>query len=233
MNRMDIPSRVIARFHSRIRKCATGCWLWTGAKTKGYGHLNFVERGVCRYIRVHRLQVLIRDGHLADDAVVMHTCDVPCCVNPEHLRVGTVADNVQDKMRKMRCPRGDTHSRALLTDAQVEEIIRGLLAGKRRSYYRELYAVRNGTLSYITAFSYHGWKHIWAKFPAGSKELVRSKMHSRGEHPHRAKLTEENVRDIRKLRAEGLSQHQIGKRFGVSRTAVHDIEIGKNWKHVS
>lgn len=54
--------------------------------------------------------------------VVRHTCDNPACVNPEHLLLGTHADNVQDKVSRGRQYKGPEHHSSKLTDAQVAEI---------------------------------------------------------------------------------------------------------------
>lgn len=55
----------------------------------------------------------------------------------------------------------------------------------------------------------------------------------RGSKSHRAKLTEENVVEIKKLRASGVSQYAIAARFGVTREAISRIDQGKSWAHVS
>jgi len=59
---------------------------------------------------------------LPDDAVLMHSCDVPACVNPAHLRVGTAAENVADMVAKQRHARGEQVGGALLTTADVKAI---------------------------------------------------------------------------------------------------------------
>jgi hypothetical protein len=78
---------------------ATGCTLWTGALTqKGYGDL-LVER---RHIRAHRAAWEAYRGPIPDGMHVLHKCDVPACINPDHLWLGTNVDNMADKMAKGR-----------------------------------------------------------------------------------------------------------------------------------
>ena len=77
----------------------TGCWLWTGAATaNGYGTLGVGSR----LMRATHLSVLLRDGAFPSTGLVMHRCDQPSCVNPEHLVVGTHKANVADMIGKGR-----------------------------------------------------------------------------------------------------------------------------------
>lgn len=87
------------------------CWLWTrGATAAGYGH--FKISGI--YLYAHRASYEARVGLIPDGLFVLHSCDTPACVNPDHLRVGTAQENVQDRidrgrdaqLRKTHCPQG-------------------------------------------------------------------------------------------------------------------------------
>lgn len=72
----------------------TGCWLWFGARNSdGYGHLNVGGR----LKKAHRISFEKHYRPLADGEHVLHSCDVPECVNPEHLRAGSHADNMRDR----------------------------------------------------------------------------------------------------------------------------------------
>ncbi len=96
-----------------------GCSLWTGATNrKGYGQVWF--RGSMR--QVHRVVYEAVWGAIPEGHMVMHLCDEPGCVNPDHLRTGTARDNARDRDRKGRVQRGARHGLAKLTEAKVREL---------------------------------------------------------------------------------------------------------------
>lgn len=112
-----------------------GCWLWTGYLTKkGYGELTFEGKSW----RAHRLSYKAFKGPIPDGFLVMHGCDVRCCVNPDHLGLGTAADNSEDMKRKGRTKRivGEQNVHSKLTNVAVA-IIRSTYARKEANM-REL-----------------------------------------------------------------------------------------------
>jgi len=127
---------------ARIEKYASWvgpCLVWHGHRDKdGYPVTCIKLPGdvKAKNRRVHRLVVEGRDGALAGDLVVMHTCDNPSCINPDHLRVGTHADNIRDRDQKgrgnfSRDVRGRKNPRAKLTGFDVEDIRRRHVRGVR------------------------------------------------------------------------------------------------------
>lgn len=93
------------------------CWEWTGSRTRGYGQFAFQSR---RY-KAHRVSYLLHHGPIPDGMEVCHTCDNPPCWNPEHLWVGTRAENAEDAARKGRM-QGERNAFAKLTDDDVRNI---------------------------------------------------------------------------------------------------------------
>lgn len=100
----------------------SGCWLWTGYLfSSGYGGFN-TKNG--RHTHAHRYSWTLHRGPIPDDLIVCHKCDVRCCVNPDHLFVGTYSDNANDMHAKGRnnTPRGERHVKARLTDQNIRDI---------------------------------------------------------------------------------------------------------------
>ena len=97
----------------------SGCIRFTGhLDGEGYGRI-MVSR--VKYM-AHRLSYYLNNGPIPDGYVVRHKCDNPSCINPEHLEVGTQADNIADKVSRGRQARGSGAGRAILTEESVREI---------------------------------------------------------------------------------------------------------------
>lgn len=95
---MSPAERSAAQFWAKVRR-GDGCWLWVGARINdGYGLLKRSGKTVL----AHRYAYELTHGPVPDGRVVMHTCDTPACVRPEHLRVGTNRDNSRDMAAKGR-----------------------------------------------------------------------------------------------------------------------------------
>lgn len=93
---------IVERFWDRIKRTQT-CWLWIGPGGR-YGSLGFGENQMA-----HRFSWELHYGPIPEDLFVLHSCDTPRCVRPDHLFLGTQADNIADARRKGRLAVGNRH----------------------------------------------------------------------------------------------------------------------------
>ena len=106
---------VIRRFEDKfITEPNSGCWIWFAASDdKGYGRFRIGSKldGSRQNAIAPRVSWLIYRGDLPEELCVLHRCDNPACVNPDHLFLGTHLDNMHDCVQKNRTSKGERHSR--------------------------------------------------------------------------------------------------------------------------
>ena len=137
------------RFWDKVRKTDT-CWIWTGAlNAQGYGVIDI--DGVNR--RAHRFVLEMNGQQLPSDMMVLHKCDNPPCVNPDHLFLGSQTDNVKDMRDKSRASdyftqKAHDHPASRLTEDDVENIkaLKGKISQKEIG---AMYGIAQQTVSKI------------------------------------------------------------------------------------
>ena len=119
------------RFWSKVdRGTPDACWLWqAGVNARGYGRIGWGDRHSVAL--AHRVAWELTHGAIPAGKHVLHACDIPACVNPAHLRLGTDADNMRDMLERGRswmqrrpelAARGSRNGNARFTEAQVAAI---------------------------------------------------------------------------------------------------------------
>jgi hypothetical protein len=112
----EYDKRWMERVKARCVIDPSGCWLWPGSKSeKGYGHTSYRTTTRAIHRQMYKITYAIE---LKTEQFVCHSCDVRHCCNPEHLWIGSTADNQQDSARKGRhqeikkthCPRGHAYA---------------------------------------------------------------------------------------------------------------------------
>lgn len=206
---VNLRAQDIERFWGKVDRSAgpSGCWIWTGGKfNHGYGR--FWAAG--KSIQAHRASWLLHNGGIPHDGsfhgiCVCHHCDVPACVNPNHLFLGTVNDNNQDRVNKGRSARGALSGASL----HPERMARGDRNGSRTHPECRAYGARNG-------------------------RNTKPERSPRGERHGRSKLTESQVREIRMRYANGgVTQQRLADEFGVYQTKISAAIRHQTWAHVA
>lgn len=161
----------------------SGCWLWTGAADRhGYGRMSVKRDGRWRQLGAHQVSWETYRGERGG-LCVLHRCDNPACVNPDHLFLGTMSDNSRDMVRKGR-------------NGAVTKP--GSMKGNR------------------------GWPERCPDRWLATRP--------RGERNGHAKLTWDQVCEIRRLHTERrLSQRKMAAMFSVSKGSIQQIVEGRCW----
>jgi hypothetical protein len=147
------------RFWAKVQM-SDGCWLWTGGHDEAFAYGVTSVDGV--RVRTHRRAWELTYGPIPPGLFVCHRCDVRACVRPDHLFLGTPADNLHDMWAKGRgfIPhrRGEANNKARLTVAQVQDLRRQAAAGASFRSLAAAVGVTHGTVS--AAVNRKTWKHV-------------------------------------------------------------------------
>ena len=201
----ELTDSDLKRFWSRVDKSAgpDACWPWTGATyPNGYGNFWCAGRGW----GAHRFACKIVNGpQPSNEMFACHKCDNKKCVNGSHMFWGTAQDNVDDKMNKGRhfVISGDEH----YSRRNPELVARGDRHGSKTHPDKVV----------------RGENHPWALHP----EKI-----PRGSDRWQAKLTDEQVLEIRRLCAGGMLQKDIAAIYGVTRSLISMIKTRRIWDHL-
>ena len=127
---------------------ARGCWEWRGDRSPGgYGRVRDYAR---KLLLVHRVTWSIVNGKpIPDGMVVRHSCDNPPCFNPDHLILGTHADNDHDRDVKGRTANGTRIGASKLTDGQVEQIRAMIAGGATQAHVADIFGIVQSHVSRI------------------------------------------------------------------------------------
>lgn len=136
-----------ARFWQKVH-IGEACWPWLGARTSaGYGQLVYGRHP--QKIYAHRFSYELHFGAIPHGMVICHKCDNPACVRPDHLFVGSQADNMADCSAKGRIAHGARSGSARLSEVDVLEVRRRVAAGELHRVIAADFGVARSTVSLI------------------------------------------------------------------------------------
>lgn len=131
---------------------SSGCWNWTWYKDiNGYGKVTIDSKTWL----AHRVSYIVFKGEFPDEMFICHHCDNPSCINPDHLFVGTMSDNMKDAYDKgilhpaNQFKKGEPNVNRKLTNDQVKEIKRLMGLGYQQKQVAKMYKVAPATIMRI------------------------------------------------------------------------------------
>ena len=143
------------RFWEKVEKHRK-CWLWTGAIGHHYGQIQ--NNGTL--CPAHRVSWILKYGEIPKGLQVLHRCDVPLCVRPSHLFLGTQSDNIRDAMKKGRYKVmvGSLNGKALFSESEITELRKLAQRGVSFQSLADKHKVHVKTIEKIVGR--RSWKHI-------------------------------------------------------------------------
>lgn len=133
---MKAKKTMTERFMEKVEKTSS-CWLWKGCcHERGYGYFyTGPEYSSRKMDYAHRVSLFLHKDERHDDLCVLHSCDNPKCVNPEHLSWGTQKDNMKDMSNKGRATA--TNQKLTQEDIELAMLMReeGVLVKDIASYF--------------------------------------------------------------------------------------------------
>lgn len=241
-----LSTSAIARFWSYVERLDDDdCWLWRKAVDKnGYGKFSASRHS----LRAHRVAYFLSYGVDPLEQLVCHTCDTPGCCNPNHLFLGTNQENILDARDKGRLnplsgdehglrvhpeavARGEQHPNVKLTADQAREVRRLYSKGQLPQHtIADKFGITREAVSRIIRGL--NWKHIIADDePISLSDM--SRQGKPGEQNNNAKLTADDVRQIRILFAsDNYTKTSLAKQFNVTSSLIGHIIKRRSWKHL-
>lgn len=156
LNVMSRYKPMLERLMERtVKNIDSGCWEWVGSVNEdGYGR--FKSKDKTR--RVHRVSYEVHVGPIPAGLQVLHHCDNPRCINPDHLFIGTHDDNMRDRDAKLRMARGSSIGGAKITEDLAVDIVSSFNSGEKVRDISSRIDMKKQTIRAVIRGDY--WSHV-------------------------------------------------------------------------
>lgn len=234
-NKINWSQDIVDRFWNKVRfpENIDDCWEWAAFRDdEGYGRFSIN----CKMFFAHRLSWAFYSGLIEDELLVLHKCDNPACVNPNHLFLGTQADNMRDRNNKNRQAKGSRNGKSILTEEIIHEMLDGIVLGEYRSVndicqkfninHYAVYDILRGRI----------WRDCTVKnYTDQQMEQIRSKIYVNPKNlmNHLSKLDKSSVEQIKEMLQQNICVRVIAKQFNLAESTIYRIRNGKTWSHVT
>ncbi len=194
------------------------CWPWLGRlHRKGYGEFDIGHGKE----KAHRFAWADKNGEIPEGMHVLHSCDNRPCCNPTHLRPGTNAENVEDRMARGRQAKGAGCGRARFSELDVADIRAAVAQGQTQRALAAVYGCHHGAIGSIVRGE--TWRHSGA--PVTARRSNKAGADNGG-----SVLTPEQVAAARVWLADGVSRADIQARLAVSKSCIQRLAAGDTWQ---
>jgi hypothetical protein len=234
-NKQNYSQNILDRFWSKVIfpiNLIDSCWIWDAAKNsnklnRDYG-IFYVNSNIGNQ-RAHRFAYEYFYGLILPNLEVLHKCDTPSCVNPNHLRPGTQQDNINDMINKNRDNKavGGNNGNSVLNDDQVKEIITKVYNNQYSSVQQICKIYNCSEMVIHNIFHRKFWTHITEYITDIELTQLRCKINSRN------KLTGDDIKNIKIDLKNNITFGQISQKYNISRTMIGNIKHGRNYANIT
>lgn len=149
-----------SNFWRCVEKLENGCWIWTGFRhpRRGHGMLCRSSNNISKTYYAHRFLWESLNGRIPEGMCLCHKCDNPPCVNPDHLFLGTRADNNKDMVNKGRQVKGCNNGKSKIDETDVKLIKFLLSLGNYQRVIADWFNVSDNVISDVKTG--RCWSHV-------------------------------------------------------------------------
>jgi predicted DNA-binding protein YlxM (UPF0122 family) len=170
---MNYPQHIIDRFWSKVKfpEDIDDCWIWISS-FKTNSKESYGQFGLLGKLQLsHRFAYEYYNGLIPNGLLVLHDCDNPSCVNPNHLYTSDQLQNMKDRNNKERQAKGSNNGKSILTEEKCWEILNLIYTGELKTPYEIMDKYNMSRQAIYDFLNGKNWSHITKLFPIDLKTL--------------------------------------------------------------